>query len=116
MGTLNKHGYQQLIDQNIEALEKYMPKHSLEKKHTIEVLKWSVKQIYGSDGNQPNSENANCAIQNVVGSTWCATMQLRWKQVEVDMCNGTAQNISELQQMWQSDTGEQKWEKVPFVE
>lgn len=59
---------------------------------------------------------AQCAIQNVVCSTWNATSQLRWKQVEVDMGNGTAQNISELQQMWQSDTGEHKWEKIPFVE
>lgn len=66
--------------------------------------------------NETLETTAQCAIQNVVGGTWCATMQLRWKQVEVDMSNGTAQNISELQQMWQSDTGEQKWEKVPFVE
>ena len=48
MGNLNKFGYQKLIDENIAALEKHMPEHSLEKKHTIEVLKWSVKQIYGS--------------------------------------------------------------------
>jgi hypothetical protein len=67
MGKLNKYGYQQLIDQNIEALEKYMPEHSLEKKHTIEVLKWSVNQIYGGEGNPANSETANCAF-DVSGS------------------------------------------------
>ena len=61
-------------------------------------------------------DSAQCAIQNVVGSTWCATMQLRWKLIEVNMSDGTAQNVSELQQMWQNDTGEQKWERVPFVE
>lgn len=44
--TLNKKAYQRLIDENIEALEKHMPEHSLEKKHTIEVLKWSVVEIY----------------------------------------------------------------------
>lgn len=43
---LDEHAYQKLIDENIEALNKYMPEHSLEKKHTIEVLKWSVQQIY----------------------------------------------------------------------
>lgn len=47
MGTdLNEKGYQQLIDENIAELEKYMPEHSLEKKHIIEVLKWSVRQLY----------------------------------------------------------------------
>jgi hypothetical protein len=43
---LDEHAYQRLIDENIIALEKYMPEHSLEKKHTIEVLKWSVNEIY----------------------------------------------------------------------
>ena len=48
MGTdLNRKGYQQVIDEDIEELEKYMPKHSLEKKHIIEVLRWSVTQLYG---------------------------------------------------------------------
>ena len=48
MGTqLNKATYEKLINENIEALEKHMPEHSLEKKHTIEVLKWSVDEIYG---------------------------------------------------------------------
>lgn len=45
--TLNRIAYQRMIDENIIELEKYMPEHSLEKKHTIEVLKWSVRQIYG---------------------------------------------------------------------
>ena len=57
MGTLNKAGYQKLIDGNIEELEKYMPKYSLEKKHTIEVLKWSVKQIYEREGKTSNKES-----------------------------------------------------------
>ena len=48
MGTdLNRKGYQKMIDEDIEELENYLPKHSLEKKHIIEVLKWSVVQLYG---------------------------------------------------------------------
>ena len=44
---LNKESYQQLINENIEVLNKHMPKHSLEKKYTIEILIWSIDQIYG---------------------------------------------------------------------
>lgn len=48
MGTqLDRKSYQKLIDEDIAELEKHMPLHSLEKKHAIEVLKWSVDQIYG---------------------------------------------------------------------
>ena len=61
-------------------------------------------------------ENAQLGIGDVVCSTWYATNQLRWKQKEVYLLNGTAKNINELQQMWQGDNGEQKWEAVPFVE
>lgn len=46
MTSLNKAGYQQLIDGNIKAIEKHMPKHSLEKSHIIEVLKWNVDKMY----------------------------------------------------------------------
>lgn len=63
-----------------------------------------------------NNETAQLGIGGVVCSTWYATNQLRWKQKEVNMIDGTAMNISELQQMWQGDKGEQKWEAVPFVE
>ena len=63
-----------------------------------------------------NSETTQLGIGDVVCSTWYATNQLRWKQKEVNMIDGTAMNISELQQMWQSDKDEQKWEAVPFVE
>ena len=52
----------------------------------------------------------------VAWNTWVLTSQLRWKQKEVNMIDGTAMNISELQQMWQGSNGEQKWEAVPFVE
>ena len=68
------------------------------------------------DENTITVETAQLGIGGVVCSTWFLTPQLRWKQKEVDMTNGTAMNINELQQMWQSDTGEQKWEAVPFVE
>ena len=63
-----------------------------------------------------NNETAQLGIGDVVCSTWRATNQLRWKQKEVNMCDGTEMNISELQQMWRSDIGEEKWEAVPFVE
>ena len=51
-----------------------------------------------------------------MSSTWFLTPQLRWKLKEVNMMDGTAMNINELQQMWQGSNGEQKWEPVPFVE
>lgn len=50
MGTLNREGYQKLIDEDIAELEKHMSKHSLEMKHAILVLQWSVRQIYGCIG------------------------------------------------------------------
>lgn len=43
---LNKQAYQQLIDQDIEELNKFMPTHSLERKHIVDVLNWSVDKIY----------------------------------------------------------------------
>ena len=63
-----------------------------------------------------NNETAQLGIGGVVCSTWCLTPQLRWKRKEVNMMDGTAMNIHELQQMWQGSDGEQKWEAVPFVE
>ena len=68
------------------------------------------------DENTITVETAQLGIGGVVCSTWCATNQLRWKLKEVNMMDGTAMNINELQQMWQSDNGEQKWYAVPFVE
>lgn len=44
--TLNKKAYEDLIMGDIAALEKHMPAFSLEKKHIIEVLKWSISTIY----------------------------------------------------------------------
>ena len=63
-----------------------------------------------------NNETTQLGIGDVVCSTWFLTPQLRWKKKEVNMIDGTAMNISELQQMWKSSSGEQKWEAVPFVE
>lgn len=64
---LNEHAYQKLIDENIEALNKYMPEHSLEKKHTIEVLKWSVQQIYHCAQSKSSNENGVLPIPDVSG-------------------------------------------------
>lgn len=62
---LDKTAYQKLIDENIEALNKYMPEHSLEKKHTIEVLKWSVSQIYGAVGKNVDTSEGQLTIPDV---------------------------------------------------
>lgn len=68
------------------------------------------------DDNTITLETAQLGIGDVVRTTWFLTPQLRWKRKEVDMTDGTAMNINELQQMWQGSNGEQKWESVPFVE
>ena len=60
---LDERAYQKLIDENIVALEKYMPEHSLEKKHSIEVLKWSVKEIYHNNNN--NIDISKIEIGNI---------------------------------------------------
>lgn len=39
MGTMNKEAYAKLIEEDIAEMEKFIPKHSLEKRHIIEVLK-----------------------------------------------------------------------------
>mgnify|MGYP001603303195 CR=1 FL=1 len=59
MGTLNKRAYEKLIQEDIEELEKYMPEHSLEKKHIIDVLKWSSQTLYHDDGIIVSKLNAN---------------------------------------------------------
>jgi hypothetical protein len=46
---LNKSAYEDLIIDDIIEILRHMPEHSLEKKHIIEVLKWSIKQIYPDD-------------------------------------------------------------------
>jgi hypothetical protein len=43
---LDKHAYKRLIDGDIAELRRHMPEHSLEMKHIIEVLKWSVNELY----------------------------------------------------------------------
>ena len=68
------------------------------------------------DDNTITVGTAQLGIGDGVCSTWLLTPQLRWKLKEVDMMDGTAMNINELQQMWQGSNGEQKWEPVPFVE
>lgn len=43
---LDKKAYQKLIEGDIAALNKCMPEHSLERKHIVEVLNYSVKLLY----------------------------------------------------------------------
>lgn len=52
---LNKITYQKVIDKNIKVLNKYMPKYSLEKKHIIDVLTWSIQQIYDTKNKEINT-------------------------------------------------------------
>ena len=60
-------------------------------------------------------DSSSVTANNTVIETWTCSNQLRWKQVEYNMGNGTAVNINELQQLWRSDIGSEKWEAVPFV-
>ena len=54
--TLNKEYFTKLIEENIAELEKYMPEHSLEKKHTIDVLRESIRMHYPSSALQGEKE------------------------------------------------------------
>jgi hypothetical protein len=44
--TLDRIAYQKLINEDIKALNKFMPEHSLEKRHIIAVLMWSINKEY----------------------------------------------------------------------
>ena len=46
MINLTKDAYQKCIDEDIEVLEKFIPKDSIEKMHIILTLKWSVKELF----------------------------------------------------------------------
>lgn len=45
--------------------------------------------------------------------SWSLTTQLRWKQRLKQHGNGTAEDITVLQQMWQGSMGTQEWKDVP---
>lgn len=64
MSNLNEFAYQQMIDEDIEAVKKYFPKHSLEKDHIIRVLEWSVKENY----NHPKPIKKS--LWNIITSAW----------------------------------------------
>ena len=65
------------------------------------------------DKNLKSAPPAQCAIQNVVGSTWQPTMMLRWREDDWNPQLGEFDKT--LEQMWISDTGEKKWEEVPLA-
>ena len=52
---LNHHTYCKLIAEDIEVMCKSMP-DNLERRHIIDVLKWSVKEIYDEPYKDPNDE------------------------------------------------------------
>ena len=43
--NINEKAYQELIDQDIESMKIHMP-DNLERKHIIDVLNWSIKELY----------------------------------------------------------------------
>lgn len=47
MGNVSYDGYKQLIKGDIEALNKAMSEYSLERRHIVEVLNWSIEALYG---------------------------------------------------------------------
>ena len=44
--TMNKLTYVNLIQEDIDELDKYMPEHSIIRKHINDVLNWSIDKIY----------------------------------------------------------------------
>lgn len=44
---INERAYRELIDQNIEELNKYMPESSLERRHIIDIMEHSIFLYYG---------------------------------------------------------------------
>lgn len=49
---LNKESYKKLIQEDIEVLNKYLPKHSLERRHIEDILLESVKYHYPDNCNK----------------------------------------------------------------
>lgn len=44
--TLDKKSYKELIEEDIELVEKYIPKEHILRTHIITVLKWSIDKAY----------------------------------------------------------------------
>ncbi len=44
--TLDKHAYEELIKEDIELVEIYIPQERFMRNHIIKVLEWSVTQLY----------------------------------------------------------------------
>lgn len=54
---LNKKAYANLVQEDIEEVEKYFPKHSLEKSHIISILKWSIEALYTKEATEEYYKN-----------------------------------------------------------
>jgi hypothetical protein len=65
-------------------------------------------------GTKENDDLMNWLRGNSI-QTWTVTNNLRWKEKEVFINEGSKKKIYELQQMWISNTLAQKWEAVPFI-
>ena len=47
--TINRDTYINLINEDIQALDKYFPEHSLEKRHIKMILEWSIDKEFPED-------------------------------------------------------------------
>ncbi len=92
---LNKHAYEDLIIDDIIEVIKHMPEHSLEKRHIIEVLKWSIKQNYPDDIWNRGVKCDNC---NGEGYTFFIDQGEPDLDSECSKCNGTGRLLKETKE------------------
>jgi hypothetical protein len=59
---LTKEEYIKLVNADIKALNKHMPEHSLEKRHILMVLQWSIENYpYGEKVSLPKEIKFSCS-------------------------------------------------------
>jgi hypothetical protein len=54
--TLTKEAYIKLVNADIKALNEHMPEHSLEKRHILMILEWSIETYPYGKKNSPLKE------------------------------------------------------------
>jgi cell division protein FtsB len=112
MGThLNKKSYEKVISDNIEELEKYMPEHSLYKKHIINVLKWSIDANYEPTESELalKQENERLKEEREILNEEISNLQreLNHKKEENESLQREVREFAE----WLPD---EEWEKLPY--
>ena len=102
-----------LTYKNSDGLFKIKGKEVTEKKFN----KFIAKQNRSCIGKKLTIDGVrDDTITGIIFEYWKSTHNLRWKSVAVDTENEFSERVNELQQMWISIAGEEKWEKVPFVD